>query len=165
MFRLSDHEYMNCEYMNCEFKNLGFMKTALDLASSAAENGDVPVGAVVVKDGEIIGRGQNRCQSTNDPTAHAEIEALREAAKTVGDWRLTGCTLYVTLEPCAMCAGAVVNARIERVVIGTLEEKTGCCGSVCNLFAMPFSGQVKIETGVLEEESRELLQRFFKDAR
>ena len=141
------------------------MKTALDLAMSAAKNGDVPVGAVVVKDGKIIGRGQNRCQSTNDPTAHAEIEAIREAAKNIGDWRLVGCTLYVTLEPCAMCAGAAVNTRIERVVFGACEEKTGCCGSVCNLFALPFSGQIKIEAGILEEESKELLKRFFKGTR
>ena len=145
--------------------DIQFMKTALALAASSAENGDVPVGAVVVKNGEIIGRGQNRCQSRNDPTAHAEIEAIREAAKTVGDWRLTGCTLYVTLEPCAMCAGAVVNSRMERVVIGSREERTGCCGSVCNLFAMPFSGQIRIESGVLEQECRALLQRFFQDAR
>lgn len=145
--------------------NFEFMKTALTLASSAAESGDVPVGAVVVKDGKIIGRGQNRCQSKNDPTAHAEIEAIREAGNTIGDWRLTGCTLYVTLEPCAMCAGAAVNARIERIVIGAREDHTGCCGSVCNLFAMPFSGFVKIETGVLEDECKTLLQRFFQKAR
>ena len=142
-----------------------FMKTALALASSAAGSGDVPVGAVVVKDGRIIGRGQNRCQSNNDPTAHAEIEAIQAAAKTIGDWRLTGCTLYVTLEPCAMCAGAAVNARIARVVFGTREERTGCCGSVCNLFAMPFSGPIRIEAGVLEEECRVLLQRFFQETR
>ncbi|HPF56180.1 MAG TPA: tRNA adenosine(34) deaminase TadA [Clostridiales bacterium] len=141
------------------------MKAALASALSAAQCGDVPVGAVVVKEGKVIGRGQNRCQSKNDPTAHAEIEAIREAGKTIGDWRLTGCTLYVTLEPCAMCAGAAVNARIERVVIGTREDRTGCCGSICNIFAMPFSGQIRIETGVLEEECRNLLQGFFKDAR
>ena len=141
------------------------MKQALTLAASAAESGDVPVGAVVVKNGVVIGCGQNRCQSRNDPTAHAEIEAIREAAECIGDWRLAGCTLYVTLEPCAMCAGAVVNARIERVVIGAREDRTGCCGSVCNLFAMPFSGQVKINSGICEKESKELLQRFFKEAR
>ncbi len=141
------------------------MSAALALAASAAEGGDVPVGAVVVKNGEIIGRGQNRCQSRNDPTAHAEIEAIRGAAEAVGDWRLTGCTLYVTLEPCAMCAGAMVNSRVERVVFGAREEKTGCCVSICNLFAMPFSGLVKIESGVLEEECKALLQQFFKNAR
>jgi len=141
------------------------MKQALTLAASAAESGDVPVGAVVVKNGVVIGCGQNRCQSRNDPTAHAEIEAIRNAAESVGDWRLAGCTLYVTLEPCAMCAGAVVNARIERVVIGAREDRTGCCGSVCNLFAMPFSGQVKINSGICEKESKELLQRFFKETR
>jgi len=141
------------------------MKTALALASSAAEKGDVPVGAVVVKENKIIGCGQNRCQSKKDPTAHAEIEAIRQAAIAVSDWRLTGCTLYVTLEPCAMCAGAIINSRIERVVIGAKEDHTGCCGSVCNLFAMPFSGFVKIETGVLEEECKTLLQRFFQKAR
>ena len=151
MSRFSDHQE--------------FMKAALALASSAAENGDVPVGAVVVKNNQIIGRGQNRCQSQNDPTAHAEMEAIREAAKTLGDWRLTGCTLYVTLEPCAMCAGAVINSRIDRVVFGTREPRTGCCGSVCNLFAMPFSEAVRIEAGLLEEECRALLQRFFKETR
>jgi len=147
---------------SCDFE---FMKSALALAASAAQGGDVPVGAVVVKDGKIIGQGQNRCQSQNDPTAHAEIDAIREAANAIGDWRLTGCTLYVTLEPCAMCTGAIINARIERVVIGTREDRTGCCGSVCNLFAMPFSGQIRTQTGVLEEECRNLLQEFFKATR
>src|SRR6202171_6821133 len=110
-----------------------FMRAALELAAQAAQRGEVPVGAVVVKDGAIIGRGSNRPITTADPTAHAEIVALREAAAALGNYRLTGCELYVTLEPCAMCVGAMVHARLARVVYGTADPKTGACGSIVDL--------------------------------
>ena len=138
-----------------------YMLLALELAQKAADEGEIPVGAVVVRDGEVIGRGRNRRENGGDPTAHAEVLAIREAAAAVGDWRLSDCTLYVTLEPCSMCTGAIINARVGRVVYGASEPMTGCAGSVCNLFAMPFSHCPALTVGVLEEQCRTLIKDFF----
>ena len=143
-----------------------FMRAALELAARAAEAGEVPVGAVVVKDGQVIGRGFNRPITTSDPTAHAEIVAMREAAAFLGNYRLPGCELYVTLEPCAMCVGAMVHARIARVVYGTRDPKTGACGSIVNLPALAtFNHHGTFEGGVLAEECGDVLKRFFAERR
>ena len=131
----------------------------------AIADGDVPVGCVIVKDGEIIGRGRNRRELNNDATAHAEVEAIREACAHLGTWRLHGCTLYVTLEPCPMCAGAIVNARISEVRYGAKEEKSGCCGSVLNLFEERFNHRPRIYRGPLERECEAALQEFFQGLR
>ena len=142
------------------------MRAALELAGEAAALGEVPVGAVVVKDGEIIGRGFNRPISSADPTAHAEIVALREAAARAGNYRLPGCDLYVTLEPCAMCVGAMVHARVARVVYGAADPKTGACGSIVDLPALStFNHHGRFEGGVLERECGEILKRFFAERR
>lgn len=139
-----------------------FMRVALDLARQAAEQDEVPVGAVVVHDGEILGRGYNAPIGTSDPTAHAELVAMRNAASTLKNYRLAGCTLYVTLEPCAMCAGAIQHARIARVVFGARDAKTGACGSVIDLFAEPrLNHHATVESGVLADECAQVLQRFF----
>jgi len=139
-----------------------FMHEALSLARRAAEAGEVPVGAVVVKDAAVIGRGHNRPVSGHDPTAHAEIIALRDAAQNVGNYRLADCSLYVTLEPCAMCAGAIMHARIRRVIYGTPDPKSGACGSVVNLFAEDrLNHHATVIGGVLAEEAARLLQDFF----
>ena len=139
-----------------------FMRVALDLASEAEACGEVPVGAVVVKDGEIVGRGYNHPISGHDPTAHAEIVAMRDAAQRLDNYRLGGCDLYVTLEPCAMCAGAMLHARIARVVFGAADPKTGACGSVIDLFAEArLNHHAQVTAGVLACESAALLQRFF----
>jgi tRNA(adenine34) deaminase len=144
----------------------GFMREALALAAQAAAVGEVPVGAVVVKDGEVIGRGSNRPITSCDPTAHAEIVALREAAAALGNYRLTGCELYVTLEPCAMCVGAMVHARIARIVYGTRDPKTGACGSIVDLPALAtFNHHGTFEGGVLAEECGAVLKRFFAERR
>ena len=138
------------------------MRMALTLAEGTAREGEVPVGAVIVRDGEIVGRGANRPISGHDPTAHAEIVALRDAARTLGNYRLGGCTLYVTIEPCVMCAGAIMHARIARVVYGARDPKTGACGSVVDLFAdRRINHHTEITEGVLAEESGGLLSRFF----
>lgn len=143
-----------------------FMHEALVLAREAAQRGEVPVGAVVVKDGRVIGRGYNQPISASDPTAHAEIVALRDAARTVGDYRLTGCDLYVTLEPCAMCSGAIMHARLARVVYGARDPKTGACGSVVDLFSEPrLNHQTAVEGGLLARECGQLLQDFFAERR
>ena len=143
-----------------------FMQEALALAAQAATENEVPVGALVVRDGEIIGRGFNQPISRHDPTAHAEIMALRDAAKRVGNYRLPGCTLYVTVEPCAMCSGAIQHARIARVVYGTVEPKTGACGSVVNLFAEErLNHHAEVEGGLLAEESAALIASFFQRRR
>jgi tRNA(adenine34) deaminase len=140
----------------------GFVRAALDLAQLAAENGEVPVGAVVVRDGLVIGRGFNAPVSSHDPTAHAEIAALRDAAAATGNYRLTGCTLYVSLEPCAMCAGAIMHARISRLVYGAADPKTGACGSVVDLFAESrLNHHTEVVRGVLAEEAGRLLSDFF----
>ena len=139
-----------------------FMHEALSLAQQAAAAGEVPVGAVVVKDGTVVGRGYNRPISAQDPTAHAEVMALRSAGKLLGNYRLTDCSLYVTLEPCAMCAGAILHARIGRVVYGAADPKAGACGSVVNLFAdNRLNHHATVTGGVLTEEAARLLQDFF----
>lgn len=143
-----------------------FMQIALDLAQQAAAAGEVPVGAVIVKDGEIIGRGSNAPITTHDPTAHAEIRAMRDAAQHLGNYRLVGCTLYVTLEPCAMCTGAIQHARIAKLIYGASDPKTGACGSVVNLMAEPkLNHHTEISGGMLAEQCGALLSRFFSARR
>ena len=139
-----------------------FMREALALAREAAAAGEVPVGAVVVKEGAVIGRGYNRPVSGRDPTAHAEIIALRDAAERIGNYRLADCALYVTLEPCAMCAGAIMHARVARVVYGAADPKTGACGSVVDLFAENrLNHHATVTAGVMATEAGALLQDFF----
>ena len=145
--------------------DLAFMDAALELAKEAAAEGEVPVGCVIVKDGVIVGRGRNRRESGKNALAHAEIEAINDACRTLGGWRLWQCELYVTLEPCSMCAGAIINARIPRVVYGASDAKCGACGSVCDLFSMEFNHHPQVERGVREEESQRLLTDFFKKLR
>jgi tRNA(adenine34) deaminase len=143
-----------------------FMREALTLARAAGQAGEVPVGAVVVKDGVVIGRGHNQPISGRDPSAHAEIVAMRHAARYLGNYRLTDCALYVTLEPCAMCAGAMIHARIARVVYGAPDPKTGACGSVVDLFAEArLNHHAEVSAGLLAPEAAQLLQRFFADRR
>ncbi|MBL8474566.1 tRNA adenosine(34) deaminase TadA [Methyloversatilis sp.] len=142
--------------------DLVFMNEALALAREAGALGEVPVGAVVVCDGEIVGRGYNRPIMANDPTAHAEVMALRAAGQALGNYRMPGCTLYVTLEPCAMCSGAIQHARIARVVFGARDPKTGACGSVTDLFAEArLNHHATVESGLLEAECGRLLSDFF----
>ena len=142
--------------------DLGFMHEALSIARAAAQRGEVPVGAVVVREGAVIGRGGNSPIAHNDPTAHAEIAALRDAARALGNYRLPGCTLYVTLEPCAMCAGAIQHARLARVVFAAADPKTGACGSVVDLFAEPrLNHHASVTGGVAAAESAALLGAFF----
>ena len=142
--------------------DLASMREALQLALRAAVQGEVPVGAVVVKDGQIIGRGYNAPIVSNDPSAHAEIRALRDAAKALGNYRLGDCTLYVTLEPCAMCAGAIMHARIARLVYGAADPKTGACGSVIDLFAENrLNHHTEVKGGVLAAEAGKQLADFF----
>ncbi len=146
--------------------DIGFMQQALALASLAANNGEVPVGAIIVKDGEIIGRGCNAPIGLHDPTAHAEIQALREAAAHLGNYRLIDCTLYVTLEPCAMCAGAIQHARIAKLVYGASDPKTGACGSVVNLMTeTKLNHHCELVGGVLASECGSVLSTFFKQRR
>jgi len=142
-----------------------FMQEALLLAREAAEEGEVPVGCVIVKGEQIVGRGRNRRETVKNALSHAEIEAINDACRNLGGWRLWECTLYVTLEPCPMCAGAIVNARIPRVVYGAKDSKCGACGSVCDLFSMEFNHHPTVQAGVLEQESSALLTEFFKDLR
>jgi len=142
------------------------MDAALSEARLAAEGGEVPIGAVVVHEGEIIVRGQNRVLRDVDPTAHAEIVAMREAARALGNYRLTGCTLYVTLEPCAMCAGAMIHARLDRLVYAAADPKAGACGSVLSVLNHPqLNHQMQVEQGIGAEESAELLRGFFRERR
>ena len=142
------------------------MKEALAEAKKAAAAGEVPVGAVIVKDGEIIGRGHNETETAKDPTAHAEMIAIRQAAKNLGGWRLTGCTMYVTTEPCSMCAGAIVWSRISRLFIGSMDPKSGACGSVFNIpQESRLNHFVEIETGLMQEECSSLMKSFFKELR
>ena len=138
-----------------------YMREALALARQAGAAGDVPVGCVIVKDGAIVGRGRNRREERGDATAHAEVEAIRDACARLGSWRLQGCALYVTLEPCPMCAGAIINSRMGAVYYGARDEKAGCCASVLNLFEEPFNHRPRIYRGLLEEECRRVLQDFF----
>ena len=141
------------------------MMQALKLAQEAAQAGEVPVGCVIARDGQIVGRGRNRREEGKSALAHAEIEAIEEACRNLGGWRLWECTLYVTLEPCPMCAGAIVNARIPRVVFGASDAKCGACGSVCNLFSMAFNHHPTVEKGLMEEECTALLTDFFRNLR
>ena len=142
-----------------------FMREALALAQAAADEGEVPVGCVVVRDEEIVGRGRNRRESAKSALAHAEIEAIAEACRNLGGWRLWQCTLYVTLEPCPMCAGAIINARLPRVVYGAKEPTNGCCGSAVDLFMLPCSQKPELVPGVLEEECSAMLSAFFRRLR
>lgn len=145
--------------------HLRFMDEALRLAREAAEAGEVPVGCVIVRNGQIVGRGRNRRETGKTALGHAEIEAINEACHTLGGWRLWDCTLYVTLEPCPMCAGAIVNARIPQVVFGASDPKCGACGSVCDLFSMDFNHHPQVLQGIREEEAASLLSEFFRQLR
>ena len=143
-----------------------YMKEALKQAKKAYALGEVPIGCVIVHEGKIIGRGYNRRNTDKNTLAHAEITAINKASKVIGDWRLEECTLYVTLEPCQMCAGAIVQARIPEVVMGCMNPKAGCAGSILNILEMPqFNHQVKVERGVLKEECSERLSAFFRRLR
>ena len=143
-----------------------YMKEALKQAKKAAQLGEVPIGCVIVHNGEIVGRGYNRRNTDKSTLSHAELTAIRRASKKLGDWRLEECTLYVTLEPCQMCAGAIVQARIPEVIIGCMNPKAGCAGSVYNLLQEPaFNHQVSIFRGVLEAECSQALKEFFKGLR
>lgn len=146
--------------------DIDFMQQAIALAMQAASHQEVPVGAVVVKDGVVIGRGSNAPIALHDPSAHAEMLALRDAAKNIGNYRLVDCTLYVTLEPCAMCAGAIQHARIARLVYGAADPKTGACGSVVDLMSEPkLNHHTQVTSGVLAEDCGHLLSNFFKARR
>lgn len=144
-----------------------FMAEALILGMKAADSGDVPVGALVVRDGEIIGRGCNMREANGDPTAHAEIVAIRDAAERLGNWHLDGCELYVTLEPCPMCAGAIINSRIKTVVFGAFDKKAGSASSdsVIDLFSLPYNHKPEVFCGICEKECSELLTGFFEEKR
>ena len=146
-------------------KHEEYMRRALELADEAAKDGDVPVGCVIVRDGEIIGEGRNRREERGDATAHAELEAIRDACKKTGSWRLHNCTLYVTLEPCPMCAGGIINSRIHTVRYGARDDKAGCCASVLNLFEERFNHRPRIYAGLMEEECQKQLQDFFQTLR
>ena len=143
-----------------------YMKEAIRQAKKAYAIGQVPIGCVIVRDGKIISRGYNRRTIDKNTLAHAELGAIKKASKKLDDWRLEGCTMYVTLEPCQMCAGALVQSRIDRVVVGCMNPKAGCAGSILNLLQMPeFNHQVELETGVLEEECSQMMKDFFRELR
>ena len=142
-----------------------FMRLAIEQARLAAQLGEIPVGAVVVKDDQVIGRGYNRREIDSSATAHAEVLAIEDACKHLGTWRLTDCELYVTLEPCPMCAGAIINARIRRVIYGAKDERAGCCGSVADFFVMPFNHNPLSRSGILADECKTLLLDFFSALR
>ena len=143
-----------------------YMKEALRQAKKAYALNEVPIGCVIVYEDKIIARGYNRRNTDHNTLAHAELNAIRKASKKLGDWRLEGCTMYITLEPCQMCAGAIVQARVDQVVIGSMNAKAGCAGSVLNLLHMPeFNHQVEITYGVMEKECSTMLSKFFKDLR
>lgn len=143
-----------------------FMREAIRQAKKAYGKAETPIGCVIVRDGSIIARGYNKRNMKKNTLAHAEISAINKASRVVGDWRLEDCTMYVTLEPCPMCAGAIVQARVKRVVIGSMNPKAGCAGSVVNLLQMAgFNHQVELSTGVLEEECSELMSGFFRELR
>lgn len=152
--------------LSTEQTDIKFMKEAIRQAKKAYKLDETPIGCVIVHEGKIIARGYNRRNTDKSPLAHAEITAIRKASRKLGDWRLEECTLYVTLEPCQMCAGAIVQARIPRLVIGSRNPKAGCAGSVLNLLQVPaFNHQVEITEGVLEEECSLMLTNFFRDLR
>lgn len=142
-----------------------FMKEALSLAAEAAAEGEVPVGAVVVIDGRIVGRGRNRREKDKNALAHAELEAINEACRTLGGWRLWQCDMYVTLEPCPMCTGAIINSRIKRLVYGASDFKAGSCGSVVNLFDLPYNHKPEMVVGCLQDECSQILKDFFRNLR
>jgi len=142
-----------------------FMSAALELAREAAAAGEIPVGCVIVKDGEIIGRGRNRREEERSALAHAEVEAIAEACKALDDWRLENCALFVTLEPCPMCTGAIINARVGEVVYGAKEENTGSCGSVINLFEENYGHKPRVYGSVLKEECAAVMREFFEKIR
>ena len=142
-----------------------YMRQALALAQEAAAHGEVPVGCVIVREGRIVGRGRNRREEKQATASHAEMEAIAQANEHLGTWRLDDCELYVTLEPCPMCAGAILNSRIRRVVYGAADAKAGCCGSVTDLFALPFNHHPVVEKGLREAEAQQLLQAFFVSLR
>ncbi len=143
-----------------------YMKEAIKQARKAADAGDVPIGCVIVHENKIIARGYNKRNARKTTLAHAELLAIEKASKKLGDWRLEECTMYITLEPCQMCAGAIVQARIPKVVVGAMNKKAGCAGSVLNLFQIPaFNHQVEFEQGVLEEECSAILSDFFRQLR
>ena len=146
-------------------EDLKFMDEALVLAAEAAAEGEVPVGCVIVRNGQVVGRGRNRRETQKTALGHGEIEAIADACKNLGGWRLWDCTLYVTLEPCPMCACAIINARIPRVVYGASDGKSGACGSVCDLFSMAFNHHPQVEKGIREAECAALLQEFFQNLR
>ena len=149
----------------CQNRDEEYMRLALKLADEAAAEGEVPVGAVVVRDGEVLGTGRNRRETMGNALAHAELEAIDMACRKLGGWQLVGCTLYVTLEPCPMCAGAIINSRIARMVQGATNPKAGSCGSVVDLFALPYNHRPEVITGVLGEECAAVLKSFFKKLR
>lgn len=138
-----------------------YMRNAIEQAEEALLEGEVPIGAVIIQNGELIGTGRNRREKCRNALLHAEIEAIDSACKRLGAWRLNGCTLYVTLEPCPMCAGAIINARIGTVVFGARDPKAGSCGSVIDLFACPFNHRPNVVSGVLEQECAAVLKKFF----
>ncbi len=142
-----------------------YMQKALELAREAAAEGEVPVGCVIVRDGNIVGSGRNRRETGKSALAHAEIEAIADACRNLGGWRLWDCTLYVTLEPCPMCAGAIINARIPTVVFGASDDKCGACGSVCDLFRMEFNHHPQVISGICQEAAAGLLTDFFQSLR
>lgn len=142
-----------------------YMSAALELAREAAAAGEIPVGCVIVKDGEIIGRGRNRREEERSALAHAEVEAIAEACKALGDWRLEDCALLVTLEPCPMCTGAIINARVGEVVYGAKEENTGSCGSVINLFEENYGHKPRVYGSVLKDECAAVMREFFEEIR
>ena len=143
-----------------------FMKEALKEAKKAYKKLEIPVGAVIVKDGKIIARGHNLKETKEDTTKHAEIIAIQKASKKLSAWRLIDCEMYVTLEPCAMCAGAIINSRIKKLYIGTMDEKTGAVGSVLNLFEdFTFNHKVETEKGIMQDECKNMLKQFFKEIR
>ena len=146
-------------------EDLQFMDEALALARQAAAEGEVPVGCVIVRNGQIVGRGRNCRETGKTALGHAELQAIEEACRNLGGWRLWDCTLYVTLEPCPMCAGAILNARIPRIVFGASDSKYGACGSVCNLCEMEFNHHPQITRGIREEEVAQLMQTFFQNLR
>lgn len=142
-----------------------FMKQALKEAQKAYDKEEIPVGAIIVKNGKIISRGYNLKETKLNTIKHAEIIAIEKASKKLNSWRLEGCEMYVTLEPCSMCAGAIINSRIKKVYIGTMDEKTGACGSVLNIFEYNFNHKVEQENGILKNECKEIIQKFFRELR
>lgn len=147
-------------------KDQEYMQQAIRLAEKAAGQDETPIGAVIVWKDQVIGEGYNRRNTEGNPLCHAEIEAINQAARVIGDWRLEECTIYITLEPCPMCAGAIIQARIPRVVIGAMNPKAGCAGSVLNILQEPrFNHQAEVESGVMEQECKALMQQFFANLR